>query len=617
MIWARRIFAIPLVIFFFILFIVVLLVTQVNSTFANPGFYNDQLRQADMYNFVYDKALPAALDEIKEDDSSDIPIDITNIKDEIVSSARKIVTPEWLQAQVETATNTIIPYFLGKTDRFTYTVAFQDRVTTIAQVIKTDMLQGDTFTKLYDDGISYATDKILENLDRVPYSLTLSKEQVENFLRAVAPKDWISSEAQAAIDAVTPYATGDSDHLTITIQFKDLVDSTAAAALELLKGQDTYNYLLDEIITPIVLENIGTSVNLGYGITLSHDEIASAIKQGLPQSWVEARLGELINAIAAYVKGEANTIQITVNLADRKAAALDVLTSLADQKLEARFYSLPVCSMAQFLQIVQTLPPGGVPSCRPSGVSYQDFKTTLGINIANSVDHAVGANLPNQWVYTGADLRQSLGADNADFLDKARNWVSSGWTFSDADLVDKLGSDQEQTLNDARDRIKNGYTVTEADLRDKIAETDADLNNLDTVRHRIDTATTWLWTLWLIPFAFLVIIALLCGRNWISRLAWGLAVLFVTSLVIYIAVTVTYSHVAAPRLENGVLDPAQYDGVGAVMAEKGNEIIQNVASAFAWGIERTAIYSMIGSGIILLGLIVWKVVLPRTRGTTL
>ena len=617
MIWARRIFAIPLVIFFFILFIVVLLVTQVNSTFANPGFYNDQLRQADMYNFVYDKALPAALDEIKEDDSSDIPIDITNIKDEIVSSARKIAPPEWLQAQVETATNTIIPYFLGKTDRFTYTVAFQDRVTTIAQVIKTDMLQGDTFTKLYDDGISYATDKILENLDRVPYSLTLSKEQVENFLRAVAPKDWISSEAQAAIDAVTPYATGDSDHLTITIQFKDLVDSTAAAALELLKGQDTYNYLLDEIITPIVLENIGTSVNLGYGITLSHDEIASAIKQGLPQSWVEARLGELINAIAAYVKGEANTIQITVNLADRKAAALDVLTSLADQKLEARFYSLPVCSMAQFLQIVQTLPPGGVPSCRPSGVSYQDFKTTLGINIANSVDHAVGANLPNQWVYTGADLRQSLGADNADFLDKARNWVSSGWTFSDADLVDKLGSDQEQTLNDARDRIKNGYTVTEADLRDKIAETDADLNNLDTVRHRIDTATTWLWTLWLIPFAFLVIIALLCGRNWISRLAWGLAVLFVTSLVIYIAVTVTYSHVAAPRLENGVLDPAQYDGVGAVMAEKGNEIIQNVASAFAWGIERAAIYSMIGSGIILLGLIVWKVVLPRTRGTTL
>jgi len=617
MIWVRRILAIPLIILFFILFIVVLLVTQVNSTFANPGFYNDQLQQADMYNFVYDTALPAALDDLQTDQSSSTPFDITNIEDEVVSAARKIVPPEWLQAQVEIATNTIIPYFLGKTDRFTYTVAFQDRVTISAQVIKSDLLQGDTFTRLYGDATSYAADKMLENLDRVPYSITLSKERIENFLRAAAPEDWLSSEAMAALDSIAPYATGDSDHFTITIALQDRVDPTAAAALELLKGQDTYNYLLDEIITPIVLENIGASVNLGYGVTLSQAEIASAIKQVLPQSWVEARLGELINAIAAYVKGEATTIQITVNLADRKAAALDVLTSLADQKLGAKFNSLSVCSMAQFLQIVQTLPPGSVPSCRPSGVSYQDFKTTLGINVANSVDHAVGDSLPNQWVYTEADLRQSLGADNADFLDKARNWVSSDWTFSDADLVDKLGSDREQTLNDARGWIKNGYTITEADLRDKIAETDADLDNLDTVRHRIDTGTTWLWALWLLLFVLLIPIAILCGRNWISRLAWGLAVLFVTSLIIYIAVSVTYSHAAVPRLVTGVIDTSQYDGVGAIMAEKGNEVIRNVAGAFAWGIERTTIYFMIGSGIVLLGLIVWRVVLPRTRGTTL
>jgi len=617
MIWVRRTLAIPLIILFVVLFIVVLVLTQVNSTFANPGFYNDQLQRADMYNFVYDKALPAALDQIQADQSSATPFDITNIQDEIASSSRKIVPPQWLQAQVEAATNTFIPYFLGKTDRFTYSVALKDRVTTGAQVIKTDMLQGDTFAKLYDDVISYAADRMLENLDRVPYSLTLSKEQVENFLRTAAPKDWISLEAAAAIDSVTPYATGDSEHFTITIELQDRVDPMAAAALELLNGQQTYNYLLDEIITPIVLENIGTSVNLGYGVTLSQAEVVSAIKQVLPQSWVEARLGDLINAIAAYVKGEANTIQITVNLADRKAAALNVLTSLADQKLEARFYGLPVCSMAQFLQIAQTLPPGSVPSCRPSGVSYQDFKTMLGVNVANSVQQGVIIHLPDQWVYTYADLRQSLGADDADFIDKARNWVSSGWTFSDSDLANKLSSDEQQTLNDARGRIKNGYTVTEADLRDQITKSDVDLSSFDAARHRIATARTWLWALWLIPFAFLVLIALLCGRNWISRLAWGLGVLFITSLVIYIAVTVTYSHVAEPRLAQELFHPSEYQGVSAVMAEKGNEVIRNVAGAFASGIEWMAIYSMIGSGVVLLGLVIWRIVLPRTRATPL
>ena len=137
------------------------------------------------------------------------------------------------------------------------------------------------------------------------------------------------------------------------------------------------------------------------------------------------------------------------------------------------------------------------------------------------------------------------------------------------------------------------------------------------MRHRIDTGTTWLWAFWLLLFVFLILIAILCGRNWISRLAWGLAVLFVTSLIIYIVVSVTYSHAAEPRLATGALDTSQYEGVGAVMAEKGNEVIRNVAGTFAWGIERTTIYSMIGSGIVLLGLIVWRVVLPRTRATTL
>ncbi len=93
--------------------------------------------------------------------------------------------------------------------------------------------------------------------------------------------------------------------------------------------------------------------------------------------------------------------------------------------------------------------------------------------------------------------------------------------------------------------------------------------------------------------------------------------LFVTSLIIYLAVSVTYSHVGVPRLVSGVIDTSQYEGAGAVIAEKGNEMIHNAASSFAWGIEKTAIYSMIGPGIVLLGLIVWRVVLPRIRRTKL
>ncbi len=491
MMWFRRLLTIPLIILFVILFIVVLFITQINSTFANPEFYNEQLQKADVYNFVYDKVVPAALDEINTE-SSDFHIDMQAIKGDVAAAARKIVPPEWLQAQVESATNTIIPYMVGSTDSFTYTVALKDKVVKASEVIKSDIIGGAAFPSLYDDGISYATDRVVENLDMLPYSLTFSRTEIENSLKEAIPQDWAASQARAAVDSVTPYMTGDSDHFAIIIPLKDRVDE-----------------------------------------------------------------------------------------------AVSILAGLADQKIEAKFNSLPTCSMAEFNQAVRGLPPGSLPRCRPDSLSYQGFKDALNIDtrVTSSIRQMVSEKIPDQWSYT------------------------------DADLVKKLSSDDRQTLDDARGWIRNGYTLTEKDIRDKISDTDKDLNFFDRVRHRIDNTRAWLWTLWLIPFAVLVFIGLLGGRRWVSKLAWGLTVLFLTSLAIYICTSVVYSHVGEPRLEKGLLDLTQYHGVGAVMAEKGNEVIHNIIGAFASGMKDYTLYFSIGSGVILLGLFIWRVILPRTQPT--
>ncbi len=494
MIWLRRISAIPLIIIFVVLFIAALLVTQVNSSFANPGFYNGQLRQADMYNFVYDKALPAALDQVKTDVSADFNINVDAIKAPVASAARNIAPPEWLQAQAESATETIIPYFTGKTDSFTYTVVLKDRVEIAAEVVKSDIIHGNAFNSLYNDGISYAADRVVQNISTLPYSLTFSREEIENALKQGIPIDWAASQASAGVDSLEAYMIGDTGHFTITIYLKD-------------------------------------------------------------------RVAETITALAA----------------------------VADQKIEVQFYSLPTCSTAEFTQAVQGLPIGRLPPCRPADLTYQEFKDMFNVDarVTSSIEQMVEGQIPNQWTYT------------------------------DAQLIAKLGSKNAQTLEDVRDSIKNGYTVTQTDLTDKIAKTNADLASFDAARHRINSARTWLWALWLIPFAVLMLVALLCGRNWISRAFWGLGVLFVTSLVIYIAVTVTYAHAVEPRLTQELFHPSEYQGVAAVMAEKGNEVIRNVAGSFASGVEWMAIYSMIASGVVLLGLAIWKLVLPRTRGTTL
>lgn len=233
MIWFRRLLTIPLIIFLFFLLIVVLLVTNINDTAANPKFYQDQMREADIYNFVYDEILPAALDDMETDDPWDITIDISDIEGDIVSAVEKILPPEWLQAQVESATDTIFPYILGDTDHFTYTLVLKDRVEMASQVIKSDILQGYSFTYIYDEGVSYLADELLENLDELPYPLTLSKEEIENSLRTVIPQDWITARLGAAIDSIIPYITGDTDHFTITMPLQDRVDAATAAAADL------------------------------------------------------------------------------------------------------------------------------------------------------------------------------------------------------------------------------------------------------------------------------------------------------------------------------------------------------------------------------------------------
>jgi len=568
-----------MIISFILLLIIVLLFTQVNDTVLNAGFYNHQMRKADIYNFVYDELLPVALDEAEEemekDDSSDFTMDISAIKDDIVSAAKKIMPPEWLREKVELATNSIIPYFLGDTDEFTYTLEpsdLQQRIDTAVEVIKDDILRGDVFTSIYDDGMSYLADELLENLDEMPYSITLTKGDIESSLRTVGSEEWIISQAEAAIDSMKPYITGESDEFTITIHLKDRVDAAADAVLNLFSREETYNYLLEEMITPTIEAKLGAIVNLPFGITLSREEIDSTIKEVLPEPWVQARLSDLVNGIVAYVKEETDSIAVTVDLADRKADALVALTDSAYQKLPAQFRT-------------------------PH--NYQEVEEV--------VEREILAKIPDQWVYTDDDLRQSIGEDNEDFLDEARDWVSEGWTFTEVDLLDELDDDSEETLEDVRGWIKSGYTLTETDLREEISDREEDLDAFDTARHWMGTGRTWLWAFWLIPFISLFFIGLWGGHNWRSRLTWMVVVLLLTSLAIYIAAGQTYTHIGEPQLEEIMADPLEYEGVEALMVEKGNEMIKNASSGFVSGIQSKTLYMMIGSGVILLGIIGWSV----------
>lgn len=239
MIWVRRIFTIPLIIILIAILCLAVLITQVNGTVANPDFYTNQLEKADVYNFVYDEVLPAALDEI-DDETSDFPIDISDIEDDIVSAARGAVSPEWLKSQVEAATRTFIPYFVGDTDYFSYTFILKDRVEAAADAVKDNILNSGAFTSIYNDMIPYLAEEIWEGMDEVPSGKRPSVAEMEDSLRDIVTQAWLRSQLESAIDSALPYLTGDSNHFTISIPLQDVF--TDAALLELL-GEGNEEYL--------------------------------------------------------------------------------------------------------------------------------------------------------------------------------------------------------------------------------------------------------------------------------------------------------------------------------------------------------------------------------------
>jgi hypothetical protein len=482
MIWLRRILVIPLVLIFITSFVLLLFVTELNSTLGSPEFYNDQLRRADVYNWIYRDLMPVALDEAEENQASELPIPIRVIKDDLVSVTKKTLPPEWLQTQ-----------------------------------------------------------------------------------------------AESAIKATVPYIVGDEDSFSITTELRDRIDPLAAAVLEVASRQEIYDYLLYEMISREIMNSIGQAVDLPFDVTISHGEVFSAITNALPDDWGQERLAEIINNLAAYMKGDTDRIDIPIDITDSKAPALARITTLADQKLQDTFDGLPECSSPEEFVLTDTLP-----DCRLPGMDYQDFKTALSIDVAAAVDETIGDRIPDSWIYTDEQLRQSVGESNAELLDRAH------------------------------DLIVNGSTITEEDLREFISDDpDAELQGFDETRQWIHNVRSWLWALWLVPILLLIAIGLLGGRNWRSKLAWALAVLFITCLVVFIALAVIQSNVIDEHAQSLIGDPSTEEGVELVTTEMGNEISYNSISTFVWGIQSNTLYMMIASGIVLLGIIVWTVLEPR------
>ena len=113
MIWLRRVLSIPLIILFVFTFVLVLFLSHLSGTVGSAGFYNGQMRQAHVYDWVYDNLTPTVLDEAGIEMPTDFPVDTPEIKRDIVAVAKQAFPPKWLQGTFENCHQTDSPVCHG------------------------------------------------------------------------------------------------------------------------------------------------------------------------------------------------------------------------------------------------------------------------------------------------------------------------------------------------------------------------------------------------------------------------------------------------------------------------------------------------------------------------
>ncbi len=232
-----RVLVISLIVVSLALLVFLVPLVQLNATIGKSQFHKDRLLEVDAYNFGYDDLLPTWLSEEASGSLLDSPLDVSRIHDDIVSAARKTLSPDWLQEQTESAIDVLLPYLLGDTDSFTYTVLLRDRVEAAGQLIRDDIIATDRFTLVYDEAIAFLAEEVEKKLDQLPWAPNISRDQMAELLSVMLSEDWMRLKVNEALDTVAPYAKGDTDGFTIRVTVWEVAYQAAARIVDIVTSE--------------------------------------------------------------------------------------------------------------------------------------------------------------------------------------------------------------------------------------------------------------------------------------------------------------------------------------------------------------------------------------------
>ena len=624
MIWIRRALIVPLSLVLLVLFVIALVLVQIGATFLNPGYYPEQLRKANIYEFVLLDLTTSALDEARElepdafaeiiDGIQENPLPTLGLTtNDIVTSLNTAIPPEWVQGIVEQVFDELGRYITGERDEFAVTVEAGDQVVAIVGEIKALLRKADAYSLLFDEYVAPTIDDAV--VQELPFGLELSSQRLQAAVRRTVPPEWAQEQVEHILDEVTPYLVGDEDSFQISIELADRAEVALDEIKALLREAEAYDLLYDEVIEPAMAGFVGESFELPFGFEVTRQEVVAALRRVAPVEWVQEQAEDVIDQATPYITGRADTLNVVIDIADNKREARAVLGELVASRVRDEVDKVSRCGAGQ----IPSFASSGLPSCVPPGLTVDEIMRQLQDRVVDATVSVLD-NVPDELRFTEALLRQGLaqvGAeDNVDLLDDLREFVKDGWTYTDQDLRHDLRygfngepafendrGDEElvELLDDVRAFLADGWTYTHEDLRKQILDATDALGDFDQGRDIFGYSRSFKLLIYLPVLVLLVAIGFLGGQGWSGRFLWASWALLLAAAVVLVVFWAGYAILGQSPLEEArdtvigkiALDKDEFKATRVLATTKLFEVVNSVADGFASGLRSKSLILVI------------------------
>jgi len=558
----KKILAILFAGFFLVFFFVSTMVNQVADTASDPKVIAGMLDDADTYDYIYENIIGNIVQDIVDngieiesgihgnsmiaklefEDTEATALAVTNL-------IETLVPREYTKRKIEEGLEGILPYLAGETDQFAVDFEIQDRVREVPLAFQQLITDLDLTEQIIDDLLVPALDRFLGQLSDQALGIDFTDEELQQVANEIFESQWLETQIIGAINEITPFFTGDADSFNVVVTLDDRALVIGQILKDKLMNEETlYSLVFNRVVDPLIQKTIADSTDIGFGVSLTEDEVVEAFEVIAPRPWVVEQGAGVIDTLTDYLIGDIDYLEYTVDLNQRKVAAAEELQTLAVTKLTSTISDIPVCkNPIHAMGAASDLAARELPRCMAGGDATVDqtlklFAPKIQAQVLNFVENQV----PNSISYMQADFESQVG-DDFESVEQLRTRIIEGFSFSNQDLVDIIAGDGDsQAKDDAEEAlgiVAAGFVITEADFTENLDS--ASLDQFNEVRDYVWLAFSLRWLIWILLLIPLVFIAFLGGRTWAGRLRWAGGVAVCAAVLVYCGILLSWSFIQA------------------------------------------------------------------------